>query len=249
MSAHISSLQAQVDELFHNLSNLRTNVESHSTGSIATPFHQDYQQTPMLPPQSPRPRPKSFSKYPLFHGPTSNAFNVGVARSSLKTMGINAGEDGEDEGILTRDATPRASPPMHNAMLPNRAMHADKDPIWSISKQEAIRLVHVWHEEMGVMYPILEVPKIVRYTEMLFMFVEAAARSGLMQLALPGSDAMMDDQISILKLVLAITLVLEGGGKDPLGEKLFANVHKIVDRSLSEPVSLHGITLLVLTVS
>ena len=110
MSAHISSLQAQVDELFHNLSNLRTNVESHSTGSIATPFHQDYQQTPMLPPQSPRPRSKSFSKYPLFHGPTSNAFNVGVARSSLKTMGINAGEDGEDEGILTHDATPRASP-------------------------------------------------------------------------------------------------------------------------------------------
>jgi hypothetical protein len=164
-------------------------------------------------------------------------------------MGINAGEEGEDEGILTRDATPRASPPIHNAMLPKGSMHADKDPIWSISKQEAMRLVHVWHEEMGVMYPILEVPKIVRYTEMLFTFVEAAARSGLMQGALPGSDAMMDDQISILKLVLAITLVLEGGGKDPLGEKLFANVHKIVDKSLTEPVSLHGITLLVLTVS
>jgi hypothetical protein len=164
-------------------------------------------------------------------------------------MGINAGDEGEDDGILTRDATPRASPPKHKVMMPERSMHADKDPIWSVSKQEAVRLVHVWHEEMGVMYPILEVPRLLRYTEMLFTFVEAAARSGLMQGALPGSDAMMDDQISVLKLVLAVTLVLEGGGKDPLGEQLFANVHTIVDKSLSEPVSLHGITLLVLTVS
>jgi hypothetical protein len=249
MSAHIASLQQQVDDLFHNLSTLRTHIDMHSNGSNSTPFHQDYQQTPMLPPQSPRPRSKSASKHPRFHGPTSNAFNVGVARSSLKTMGINALEEGEDEGNVTRDATPRASSPIHNAMVPKRPMHADKDPIWAISKQEAVRLVHVWHEEMGVMYPILEIPKILRYTEMLFTFVEAAARSGLMQGALPGSDSMMDEQISILKLVLAITLVLEGGGKDPLGEKFFANVHNIVDKSLSEPVSLHGITLLTLTVS
>ncbi|KAF1837184.1 fungal-specific transcription factor-like protein [Decorospora gaudefroyi] len=248
MSAHISSLQQQVDDLFHNLSTLRTQMDLQSNGSIGTPFdHQDYQQTPMLPPPSARSRSKSFSKLPRFHGPTSNAFNVGVARSSLKTMGISTGEDGDDEGIVTHDATPRASPPISNTMLQKRSMHADKDPIWSISKHEAIRLVHVWHEEMGVMYPILDVPKVLRYTEMLFTFVEAAARSGLMQGALPGSDAMMDEQISVLKLVLAITLVLEGGGKDALGEKLFTNVHRVVDKALTEPVSLQGITLLVLT--
>jgi hypothetical protein len=249
MSTHITSLQQQVDDLFQNLSALRAQVDVQSNGSIGTPFNPDYQQTPMLPPTSARSRSKSFSKHPRFHGPTSNAFNVGVARSSLKTMGINAGEEGEDEGILTRDATPRASPPIPNATLTKRPMHADKDPIWAISKHEAIRLVHVWHEEMGIMYPILEVDKLLRYTEMLFTFVEAAARSGLMQCALPGSDAMMDEQISVLKLVLAITLVLEGGGKDPLGERLFENVHKIVYKALSEPVSLHGISLLVLTVS
>jgi hypothetical protein len=162
-------------------------------------------------------------------------------------MGITP-EDGDDDGIETHNPTPQRSPLMSDAMLPRRAMHVDKDPIWSVSKQEAIRLVHVWHDEMYVMYPILQVDKVLRYAEMLFTFVEAAARSGLMQGALPGSDAMMDDQISVLKLILAITLVLEGRGKDPLGEKLFANVHGVVDRCLSEPVSLHGIILLALTV-
>ncbi|USP74242.1 fungal specific transcription factor [Curvularia clavata] len=246
MSAHISSLQQQVDDLFHNINSLRSQVDVQSNGSMETPFTQDYQQTPMMP-QPTRSRSKSFSKHPRFHGPTSNAFNVGVARSSLKTMGINPGEEAEDDGLLTRDGTPGASPPAPNGMLPKRSFHVEKDPIWAISKHDALRLVHVWHEEMGVMYPILDIDKVLRYTEMLFTFVEAAARSGLVQGAFPGSDAMMDEQISILKLVLAITLVLEGGGKDPLGEKLFTNVHKVVNKTLSEPVNLHNINLLVLT--
>lgn len=164
-------------------------------------------------------------------------------------MGITAGEEAEDEGVVTSDATPKGSPPAPSFVPTKTSMHADKDPIWSISRNEAVRLVHVWHEEMGVMYPILEIDKVLRYTEMLFTFVEAAARSGLMQGALPGADAIMDDQTSVLKLILAITLVLEGRGKDVVGEKLFENVHTVVEKTLSEPVSLHGINLLALTVS
>ncbi|KAJ4352871.1 hypothetical protein N0V95_003846 [Ascochyta clinopodiicola] len=258
MSAHISSLQQQVDDLFHNLNALRTHIDVHghvnadantninTNGSIGTPFSQhDY--PPMLPPPSARSRTKSFSKHPRFHGPTANAFNLGVARSSLMTMGITAAEEGEDEGVVTNDPTPRGSPPFAHALIPKAPLHADKDPIWSVSKQEALRLLHVWHEEQGIMYPILDMDKVLRYAEMLFSFVEAAARSGLMQRGLPGADAIMDDQTSVLKLVLAITLVMEGGGKDALGEKLFENVQKVIERILSEPVSLQSISLLTLT--
>jgi hypothetical protein len=251
MSAHLTALQQQVDDLYNNLSSLRTqvDVQGQSNGSIGTPFNgNEYQQAPMLPPSA-RSRTKSFSKYPRFHGPTSSVFNLGVARSSLKTMGITGTEEADDEGVITHDATPRGSPPGPPSNLPRAPLHADKDPIWNISKHEALRLVHVWHEEMGVMYPILEIDKILRYTEMLFSFVEAAARSGLMQGALPGADAIMDEQTSVLKLILAITLVLEGRGKDALGERLFENVHKVVEKTLFEPVGLHGINLLALTVS
>jgi hypothetical protein len=249
MTAHITSLQQQVDDLFHSLSSLRTHVDVHSNGSIGTPFTaQEY--APMLPPPSARSRTKSFSKHPRFHGPTANAFNLGVARSSLKTMGITAAEEGEDEGegegAVTNDPTPRGSPPFAGQLNAAGPLHADKDPIWSISKQEALRLVHVWHEEQGIMYPILDMDKVLRYAEMLFSFVEAAARSGLMQGAMPGADSIMDDQTSVLKLVLAITLVMEGGGKDALGEKLFENVQKVIERILSEPVSLQSISLLTL---
>jgi hypothetical protein len=164
-------------------------------------------------------------------------------------MGITAAEEVEDEGVQAIDITPRASPPSPVSNPRKGPLHADKDPIWNISRHEALRLVHVWQEEQGVMYPILEIDKVLRYTEMLFSFVEAAARSGLMQGALPGADAIMDEQTSELKLILAITLVLEGQGKDALGEKLFENVHTVVEKTLSEPVCLHGINVLALAVS
>jgi hypothetical protein len=166
-------------------------------------------------------------------------------------MGITAAEEaeGEDEGVVTNAPTPRASPPFAAHPILAAPMHSDKDPIWSISKQEALRLVHVWHEEQGIMYPFLDMDKVLRYAEMLFTFVEAAARSGLMQGAMPGADAIYDDQTSVLKLVLAITLIMEGGGKDPLGEKLFENVQRVIERIMSEPVSLHSISLLALAVS
>ena len=100
-----------------------------------------------------------------------------------------------------------------------------------------------------MMYPFLDIEKSIHYAERLFTFVEAAARSGLMQGARPGADSIMDDRTSILKLILASALILEGNGKDPLGEKLFWNVHPLVERTLSTPVDLHGINMLMLTVN
>jgi hypothetical protein len=249
MSAHLTTLQQQVDDLYTSLSNLRTQVDvQHTNGAMGTPFSSgDYQLNSML--ARPPLRPRSTSSNLRYNGPTSTAFNLGVAKSSLRVMGITPVEAGEDEGSGMHDVSPRPTTPTSTAMMPTGPMHADKDPIWSISKQEALRLVRVWNEEQGLMYPIIDIDPILRYTEMLFSFVEAAARSGLMQAALPGADAIMDEQTSILKLILAIALVLEGRGKDALGEKLFDNIHGVVDRTLTEPVGLHGIRLLVLTVS
>ncbi|KAF2740003.1 hypothetical protein EJ04DRAFT_456614 [Polyplosphaeria fusca] len=247
MSAHMSSLQDQVDQLFANLSSLQSQVDAQSVGSMGTPYNaHDYArslsigQTPVLPPSPSRQRTKSL--HPRFHGPTSSAFNLGVAKSSLKTMGITGTEDGEDEGVVTHDPTPMPSPP-----VPARIMHADKDPIWSLTKHEAIRLVQVWHEEMGMMYPFMDIEKLLRHAENLFIFIESAARTGLMQRGLPGADQIMDDQTSLLKIILAVALILEGYGKSPLGERLFENVHKVVERTLLDSVDIKGINLLMLT--
>ena len=93
MSSHISSLQDQVDQLYANLNALRSQVDAQSVGSMGTPYNgHDYPrslsigQTPILPPSPSRQRTKSL--HPRFHGPTSSAFNLGVAKSSLKKSGV-----------------------------------------------------------------------------------------------------------------------------------------------------------------
>jgi hypothetical protein len=255
MSEHITLLQNQVEQLFTNLNSLRNQVDSQGMGSIGTPFGApEYMrpmssgQTPLMPPSPTRHRTKSFSKHPRFHGPTANAFSLGVAKSSLKTMGITGPEEGDDEGAGTQDATPMGSPPPRQIMTPKTAMHADKDPIWSLTQHEALRLVSIWHDEMGLMYPLLDIDKISGHTRMLFTFVEAASRAGLMQAGLPGADAIEDEQTSLLKIILATALTLEGNGKSPLGGKLFNNVLKTLERTLSDPVDIRSIQTLAVAV-
>jgi hypothetical protein len=259
MSAHIGDLQQQVDSLVANMNQLKHQVEMQAVNSnpLGPPMgSQPYSRSmsighsTMIGPSPTHMRSGSSSKHPRFHGPTSNTFNVGVAKSSLKTMGITGPEDVEDEGMMTQDATPMGSPgPAANTALPKAVLHPDKDPIWSITKHEALRLVHLWQEEMGMMYPFLDIDKVVRHAERLFTFTEAAARAGLMQGLLHGADAIEDDQTNILKMMLAIALTLEGTGKDPLGERLYNNVLRKVQMALSAPVELKNIQLLTTSVS
>lgn len=254
MSGQISLLQKQVDQLFANLSALKSHVDIQGVGSIGTPFHPpDFtrsmsigQLSAMSSPPA-RQRSKLNAKRPRFQGPASNAFNLGVAKTSLKTMGITGPGDGA-EGIVTMDATPMGSPPLDYAMLPT-VLHAHKDPIWSVSKQEALGLIHFWQEENGALYPFLDINDLNRYADMLFSFVEAATRHGLMQGGLPGADAIEGEKTSILKMILATALILRGNGKDQLGDRFFNNVQKVVERTLSEPVDIKSISLLTLTVS
>lgn len=161
-------------------------------------------------------------------------------------MGITGPEDGLDESVVTQDGTPAGSPPLVHMALPKTPLHASKDPIWSLTKAEALRLIQVWHEEMGMMYPFLEIDSTLQYADKLFSFVEAASRSGLMQGALPGADAIMDEQTTLIKLILAIALTLEGYGKSDLGRRLFENVHTVIETTLLNPVDLRGINMLAL---
>jgi hypothetical protein len=48
-------------------------------------------------------------------------------------------------------------------------------------QDEAIRLCRVYEEEMGIMYPMLDIDKIVRQATLLFTSMESATRTGLAQ--------------------------------------------------------------------
>lgn len=266
MDAHIQALQDQVDTLFNNLNSLRNHVDASVLGSDPSPFpdnqyarsmsiSQASAQGPQSNGRAKPPQPQQQPKHPRFHGPTSNAFNLGVAKANLQSIGITATDDNTEEGVFTQDATPLdsprlaplAPPPSQHTAKP--VLHTTKDPMWAINKDEAIRLCHVWHEEMGLMYPVLDIEATIRHATLLYTFMEAAHRTRLVEVSFPGADSISDDQTIILKLVLATALILEGSGKSELGTAMFQSIRPNVEAVLLASVNVRGIKMLTLTVS
>lgn len=270
MSAHIGSLQEQVNSLYQDLNSLRAQLgaampihQSQQTAidpSLQSPFpshrpsYPGPQATPgaSIAPMSPsvqRPKSLSHNAQPTFRGPTSNDFNFDVARNSLQTMGITGQNDALREtsggvGDNTREASPDRPP---SFQLRN-GVHATKDPIWSVSQDEALRLCRVWEDEMGLMYPILDINKVIAHAQKLYRFMEAAHRTGLMQQGMPGADSIGDEDTNILKMVLAISMTVEASGRSDLGRRMFEYVQPAIDNLLLGSVGVKGIRLLILTV-
>lgn len=246
MREHISALQEQVNALWDNVNELRNrqDVFPQSDSIYASdlngrPVNTSVSISRTLPPLISPKRPAQ-KPVPQFHGPTSSTYGFDVARSSLRTMGIS--QNPADDGGMSRD---RSRPP---SPMPLSAPHSTKDPIWSVDQNEAIRLCKLYDEECHIMYPILNMEKLFTHINMLYTFIGAAVRSGFVPAGLPGEDALDDDQTTILKLVLACALVIEGQGHSDLGQKLFNSAKLATDLSLVGPLNLKSIILIVLTV-
>jgi hypothetical protein len=242
MSSQLTTLQDQVNSLFSSLSDLRAQKPAYESPSFDQ-ISRDGSQPVFTP--MPTGMPKTRSRHPRFHGPTSSAFNFDVAKSSLQSMGI--AEDAIPDELTTAHVTPAGSPPPHLVpLLPT--IHPTKDPIWTIRREEAIRLCKVYEEEIGIMYPVVDISTITSQANLLYTFMEAATRTGFAQRGLPGANGLSDDNSVILKLILATTLVVEGGGQSELGRRLYLSVKPVIESKLWEPHDIKNIQLFAIVV-
>lgn len=157
MNAHLVSLQEQVDNLYASLAAL-----SNGGDSMPLPAHLERSDSISKPPEaqpiSPGSRPRSYLKHSSFRGPTSSAYNLDVANNTLHNMGYQS----LSEMTSMQDPTPVASPPglpgptfldVHGRPL--------RDPLWSLNKEEMTRLCRVYEEEMGLMYPVVNIEEVI----------------------------------------------------------------------------------------
>lgn len=163
--------------------------------------------------------------------------NLGVAKNHLENMGIAPAAAAADDDVLREES------PLHSAPL-----HANKDPIWHVNRDEALRLIRVYQDDMHIMYPLLSIPELVAYANKLFTFMESAQRTGLMMRSLPGADSIDDEETNILKIVMATAMVVEGSGRSELGRAMYAYVQPSIDALLLGDTGLGSVQLLALTV-
>ncbi|KAI4170994.1 MAG: hypothetical protein LQ343_004531 [Gyalolechia ehrenbergii] len=203
-------------------------------GLSGTPYHAT------RPPAAP-----SRVRHRRFQGPTSSAFNISVANSSLQTMGLTDSSLTEAEGH-DYDGLASTSPHQQQVSIPSVSSQYAKDPLWTIGKDEAIRLCRVYDEEIGMMYPMLDIEQIIEKADKTFSFAEAAAKTGLVDRSKSSADSMHSQDVHILKMILATVLILEGGGQSELGSALFETVRGACESKLGEPPDVGGLRLLVI---
>jgi hypothetical protein len=243
MNAHLASLQEQVDTLYANLNALR----AAGDGMSFVPPSERSMSVSQPPPISPVTRYRPAPKHPSFRGPTSSAFSLDMAKNTLHSMGYQG--LGGDEGMMTQDATPIGSPPPTS--VPTLAPNGNpcRDPIWALSKEEMIRLCRVYEEEMGIMYPVVDIEQVIIHGRNLYDFIDAALRTGLANTTSPGKG-INDEQSLVLKMVIACATVTEGSGQSEIAYRLFESVREAADRKLhSEVVEVKDLPFLVLVVS
>jgi hypothetical protein len=240
MTSHISELQQQVQALFSNLNSLKAHVDSQpgplEIGSPGTIRRSGSVSTPTA------------SKYPRFHGPTSAAFNIGVAQSSLnRNFGITAmGENPEDLQIADGVSLNGTPPPVHT--IPSGNVEP-KDVLWTITKDEALRLVNIWREMVHVMYPFVDIEKTIRYVEELYSSIGSGAGNGSLIGDISQHDTISDDETNTLRLILANAAELETNGSSEFGLELFRSVAPVIESYMMRNPDMKCLEHLVLAVS
>lgn len=242
MSAHIQSLQDQVNDLYGQLSALR--------GGAPAPYpiqHSLPQEAPASYRNAVSPS-QSRGTHTQLQGPTSTQYNFDVAKSSLQTMGITESEVA-NEGVGNEIDPALGAPVQQQAPMAPMVTQFPKDPLWHLSKGEAMRLCKVYAEEMGTMYPLFDMEKAINHAQLLFTFTESAARSGLMRRDRPGLEEIKGHDANIIKMILANALMIEEYGQSQLGKQLYESCCEQIEGRVNGPVEIKGLILLVMAVS
>lgn len=178
-----------------------------------------------------------------FQGPTTSAFSFGLAKSSLQQRGIVERNEAGDEGDLTQEPSPLASPSALNHDLEVR--HA-VDPLWALPKEEALRLCRVYEDEMGVMYPVLELSELLDQVHRLYSLMGHTVNPDV---PTEGQRNLDRHDVYILRVVFACALTAEGSGRSEQAIALFDSVREVQSDCVWGPPEIKSIIFLTLVVS
>jgi hypothetical protein len=241
MASTVSRLQEQVETLFNNLTNLRSET-------LRLAPLQD--RMPTLPSAASEGTPSSSASVPIinrpdlphmrqpgFRGPTSTHFSLDVAKNTLHKMGYSSlgTEDAPEDHVIAQEETPTTSP-MPGPLTHEFQQGLPRDPLWDFDKAEMIRLCRVYEEEVGIMYPVVRIESIISHVHFVSTFMGAAKKNGLVPPF--GQEGGIKDMKSLqLKLVMCNALVVEEHGDSDRAVRLLESVRPIVDKMLMSDAS------------
>lgn len=221
MGAQMTRLQDQVDSLNQSMNSLRS--ETLRLAPI-----QDANKVLPLPTapmaQSPasslsslqRPELTHLKSHP-FRGPTSMAFSLDVANNTIHNMGYNGIGEGEEQNVASSDDA--------NSRPAVAAAEVATDPLWGFSQDEMVRLCRLHEEEVGIMYPVIEIQSTIDHAQGIAIYMDSNRKQGV-------PPVLNDDKTLLLKIVMCCALVVEEHGHSEKAIRLYDSMEAVLNRKL-----------------
>ncbi|KAJ5247741.1 hypothetical protein N7468_002724 [Penicillium chermesinum] len=179
-------------------------------------------------------------KSPTFVGPTSAEFGLGQQQASLtapENVGRTAG--GENEPQDSNESTPA---PLSLAASSEREGPIDGDPLKALGLEETLRLVQVYEDAVGIMYPCVDLTSLRTYVVQFYHTYDPVMdKMADPTLADSDQDWFHARDVQVLKILCAIALLVESHGRSERAAQLadsvedrFASRLKIADVDMKE---------------
>ncbi|KAH7157647.1 hypothetical protein B0J13DRAFT_542312 [Dactylonectria estremocensis] len=157
-------------------------------------------------------RDASHSKYGAFRGPTSMAFSLDVANNTISNMGYRGIDEGDENGHPVED-------------MSMQIINRPADPLLEFDKDEMVQLCRLHEEEIGIMYPVLNVQAVIAHAKDLAPFLDTIRHQSPMEL-------INDEKTLQLKIVMCCALVVEEHGHSEKAIRLYDSMEVVLNRKL-----------------
>ena len=169
-------------------------------------------------------------------------FNLSLARRHLQEQ--SASIEAIETSDISNTSRPTSPPPPNLAETSSSVV----DPLWLIDKEEALRLVRVYDEEIGTSYPFLILDELIEKTHKLYDAMAIGSINGFPTSAVPGPAVIETNDLNILRMTISNALTIQTGGSSDLAKALFVKAREAALRKLWEPTSVKCIALYTLLV-
>lgn len=150
-----------------------------------------------------------------FRGPTSMAYSLDVANKTISEMGFSHIDD-NDTPLLMEPRRP--------------TVHGPGDPLLEFDKDEMIRLCQLHEEEVGIMYPVVDIQSVISHVRDLSAYLD--------QMRSQRSVEPVNDGKSLqLKMILCCALVVEEHGHSEKAIRVYDSMEAILNRKLMADAS------------
>ncbi|KAH6894349.1 hypothetical protein B0T10DRAFT_399246 [Thelonectria olida] len=227
VTTQLSRLQEEVGWLHQTVKNLQSESRLSALGDRAVPLGTSTVAPSPSQSSSSLNRDALHSKYGAFRGPTSMAFSLDLANNTISNMGYRGISDGEENGNPVEEV---------GMPLVNRPV----DPLLDFDKDEMVRLCRLHEEEIGIMYPVINVQTVIAHAKGLTSFLDTIRHQNPMEL-------INDEKTMQLKIIMCCALVVEEHGHSEKAMRLYESMEMVLNRKLmAEPADVSTLPLLAL---